>query len=247
MTFQHFLLTNFNVRLSKFSQDGNGRPVLTEEWLEHRLILFERFCLPSVLGQTNLGFTWLVRYDDAMPGARGRLQRYTSFANLRVVPADLKFREVIPALLLPGTEYVVTTRLDNDDALHREAIADIQACVEPRAAEFLNFTFGYRYTAADGRATRKENRSNAFLTLVERVTDAPLHTVRRVDHRHASQLAPVRQIGTEPRWMYVVHDRNLVPRPLSPASVPEDPERAFNLGSYGRQLLSRCIADSIER
>ena len=70
-SFQHFLLTNFNVRLPKFSQDGNGLSVLTEEWLEHRLMLFERFCLPSVLGQTNLGFTWLVRYDDTMPGARG--------------------------------------------------------------------------------------------------------------------------------------------------------------------------------
>ena len=140
----------------------------------------------------------------------------------------------------------MTTRLDNDDALHREAIADIQACVEPREAEFLNLSFGYYYTAGDGRATRREDHSNAFLTLVERVTDAPLHTVRRINHRHASELAPVRQIGTQPRWMHVVHDRNLVNHPLSGASAPDDPERAFNLGPYAQQLLARCIAASSE-
>src|SRR5262245_62661283 len=65
---QHFLLTNFNVRMWYVRRrDRAGRRVRTEEWLAHRWPLFETFCLPSVRNQTSQDFRWLVRFDPATP------------------------------------------------------------------------------------------------------------------------------------------------------------------------------------
>ena len=48
----------------------------------------------------------------------------------------------------------------------------------------------------------------AFRTLLRAVLGAPLLTVRCVDHNHAADVAPVRQLGGEPAWLQVVHERN---------------------------------------
>lgn len=43
---QHFLLTRFNLLL--WRQDKEGGKVRTTKWLEHRFLLFEKYCLPSI-------------------------------------------------------------------------------------------------------------------------------------------------------------------------------------------------------
>jgi hypothetical protein len=65
--FQHFVLTTFNVRRKDFEKDKHGNPVLTEEWLEHRITLFEKFCFPSMRNQSNLDFRWLVCFANEPP------------------------------------------------------------------------------------------------------------------------------------------------------------------------------------
>ncbi len=55
---QHFLFTRFNLRNESWNSTKNANPVLTEEWLEKRFDLFERFCLPSVKAQINQNFRW---------------------------------------------------------------------------------------------------------------------------------------------------------------------------------------------
>ena len=52
MTLQHFILTRFNILL--WRKDKSGSPVRSREWLEHRFSLFERFCLPSLMGYVVL-------------------------------------------------------------------------------------------------------------------------------------------------------------------------------------------------
>ena len=240
--FGHFILTNFNVPLPGFDRDRDGQPVRTAEWLEHRLDLFERFCLPSVMGQTCQRFTWLVRYDDAAPGAHGRLDRYAGYGNLRIVPAELRFRTFIPSMLPRGTQYVVTTRLDNDDALHCQAIADIQAAIKPQEAEFLNFPFGYTYSVPDNRFGLNERHSNAFISLVERVTDRRLRTARCINHNRAAEVARVRQLDTQPRWVQVIHERNLDNSLQGTETTLQGVERAFNIGPYGRELVAALLA-----
>lgn len=232
--FQHFILTNFNVRRDDYDRDRHGSPVLTRAWMEERFVLFENFCLPSVRGQTNLDFTWLVRHDEETPAEyRRRLDSYKTFQNFELVPARLSFKKAILQCLRPGTERIVTTRLDNDDALHRGAIALLQSCCTTQDLEFLNLPVGYCY-AYPGRETYLvEDRSNAFLSLVERITSAPPRTAVCINHNQASEVAPVRQIGSEPSWLQVIHTRNLRNRPRGVRCTPERLEESFSLRAMG--------------
>jgi Putative rhamnosyl transferase len=229
---QHFILTNFNALRNDYSRDRNGLPVCTPEWMEERFELFERFCWPSVRGQTNQNFTWLMRYDPATPAPyKERLESYTTFRNLRLLPAT-SFERVIVASLAPRTTHVLTTRLDNDDAFRCDVMDVLQsACAESRDLEFLNFPLGYCYVYASGATRLVEDRSNAFLSLIEPVSAKRPQTAVCVSHPQASEVAPVRQLRAEPSWLQVIHNRNLgnVVRG-TPCAAPQL-ERAFNVRS----------------
>ena len=97
--------------------------------MEHRWRLFEAFCLPSVQCQTAARFRWLVRFDPATPEAhRQRFRRLTAgMTNVSPLWRAEPFSAAIGALLDPSAELLLTTRLDNDDALHRTAMARIRA------------------------------------------------------------------------------------------------------------------------
>ena len=41
--------------------------MLDPEWLKGRQTLFEKFCLPSVLSQTNKDFEWILVADERTP------------------------------------------------------------------------------------------------------------------------------------------------------------------------------------
>jgi Putative rhamnosyl transferase len=276
---QHFLLTNFNVRLG-WRKDARGAPVLTEEWMEHRWPLFETFCLPSVRGQSLQRFQWLVRLDASTADHHRQRFQWLIAGMPNVIPlwGGESFRTAIDRLLDPPTELVLTTRLDNDDALHRDALARVQGSVSDFVPEFLNFPNGYRFVRADGQLYGVRHASNPFLSLVERVSrgpatralrrslpapvldrldrvdgsrrlqaiggpvhevvrtalravlGTPLLTVRCIDHNRATDVAPVRQLGGEPAWVQVSHERNLDPTEGSGQQSPtEELAAAFNI------------------
>jgi hypothetical protein len=245
--FRHFIITHFNVRRSDYKYDADGKPidregapVRTVEWLEHRFALFERYCLPSILGQTNQDFLWFVRYDPREPGDCGaRLARYAAYANLRPLPVKDWFSVAIEREISPDTECVITTRIDNDDALHREAVADIQRSCRPGTTEFINLLNGYVYDHASGLAAAREFPNSPFVSFVENPRVGPLRTVLRFSHQDVSKIAPVRQLGGEPRWLQVVHDRNLSNRvgQRTMRAVALEPE--FTIGATGEALMRR--------
>jgi hypothetical protein len=164
----HFLLTNFNVRLG-WAHDADGVPVLTPEWMEHRWQLFQAFCLPSVRGQSTRRFRWLVRFDPATPEPDRRRFRQLTAGMTNVTPLwrAEPFSTAICSQLDRSAGPLLTTRLDNDDCLHRTAMARIQAAAGDTAPEFLNFPSGFRLMLPDGQLYRYTDYSNPFLSFVE--------------------------------------------------------------------------------
>ena len=104
-----------------------------------------------------------------------------------------------------GTELLVTTRLDNDDALHEDAIAVIRHRVRNRP-EFLNLRLGFFTDGA--RARVMNDKYGSFTTFVEPVGRDPLRTVYCTPHPKQWRVAPVRQIAGRPLWLRVIHTRN---------------------------------------
>ncbi len=212
--FRHVIATRFNVRLPEY-------PVAaTSAWLSHRFDLFERFCLPSVRSQTNQNFDWLVLCDPGMPAEfKNRLEAYRHSGSFHPVYADGRFcqamvqRAVAPFLTAP---HLITTRLDNDDAICRTFVETVQNCFAAQNFEFLNFPHGYIWK--DGQLYRGQHWTNSFISLIERAQN--VSTVYNGNHMRLKELGPIRQIGNGPGWLQVIHRHNLAnhvwgaPRPI---------------------------------
>ncbi len=65
--FNHYLITRFNLKTANWAVTKNKEALLTEAWMNHRLWLFENFCLPSVAAQVNKDFEWLIYFDLSTP------------------------------------------------------------------------------------------------------------------------------------------------------------------------------------
>jgi hypothetical protein len=206
--FEHLLLTRFNVRHGPWRADKRGNAVLTDAWLEHRFDLFERYCFPSVAAQTCRDFQWLVFFDEATPEKqRRRLDRYRELASFRpeFVTEDTLLDVVRERAA--GASTLITTRLDNDDAIHRETIARVQAHLPVNRLELVNFLVGY-FVARD-RIVRVEHPSNMFISMIEPAGSEPFRTVWCSEHPQLGRLGPIHQVSDVPGWISVIHDRNL--------------------------------------
>jgi Putative rhamnosyl transferase len=213
----HLVLTRFNVRWIVGPHDTG--------WLAHRFDLFERYCLPSMQGQTNQGFRWLVFFDEDTPEPfRSRIDGYTdwpAFTPVFIGPPSSQVYDDAIAAHLDGADRLVTTRLDNDDAIGRDFVARVQAAARPGTREFLNLPVGYVWHR--GRLYRHEHPSNAFISLSEPA--AGFRSVWASQHDEAGRVAPVHQVAGGPAWLQVIHDRNVSNR------------------VRGRRVPATCVAD----
>lgn len=197
----HVLLTRFNLAMD-FGGKAQRR-WLDEAWLQDRVRLFERYCYPSVLAQTCQDFTWLVLCDEASPlWLTEWLQESCPRATaIRVTDAR---RETLEPHL-PNCEWLLSTRLDSDDALHRDFIGTVQSYTHEPGRTFLDPVIGY--TLSGNRFYRRTYRNSPFLSLMERRERASL--VYSVQHQEASRYGPVVPINGGPMWVQVIHGDNV--------------------------------------
>lgn len=204
--FQHYLITRFNYGwLDNAAMSRTGTAVNTSQWLDERVELFETFCLPSVSRQTCQNFTWVMQFDPQTPVEI--LDRYKTRSNVEIIQepiadyfAGLKLKE----------PFLLTSRLDNDDALHEGYIEAVQSCFagETQLLDTRGFQFdrGRHRFHTDGR--RKPN--SPFLTLIEKL-EGPPKTVHFVDHAKMRRHFPARRLKQR-LWCQVVHETNLLNR-----------------------------------
>jgi hypothetical protein len=226
-TFLHLILTRFNLPMIEADLD--------EGWLRYRLDLFRRFTLPSVETQTATSFRWLVLVDPASPPwLLDELASSLDDERYEVVPMT-RLGEVGPLALRqidahadPGTTHLLTTRLDNDDALAVDFVAAIQRGFSEQSFEFLNFPSGAQL--ANGRVRLVPHRANPFITLVERlVPGAVPRGAYLCSHMEIAAHGPVRQLRTHPMWLQVIHDRNLDTRAGGFRVLPADVLGRFDI------------------
>jgi hypothetical protein len=173
--FTHYLVTRFNVPFSGPAPEFFSGMTLSPEWMARRIRLFSDYCAPSVAGQTSMAFTWLIYLDPETDRTDIVRVRAAIPANVRV-----EFRYVSDyAMLLEdlraysracGTEYVITSRLDNDDAIGREFIERVQAAFQPSHGVILNFLGGLYYDPSARLLTHHRHKlRNSFTSLGERL------------------------------------------------------------------------------
>ncbi|WP_394768413.1 glycosyltransferase [Lacisediminihabitans sp.] len=214
----HVILTRFN--LPSVGVESLVRA--QEGWLRTRVALFEKYCVPSVLGQTSSNFRWLIYLDPESPewlrGLVADYERAGTFVPIyreSVSPSELL--DDIRALTGAGGSTLITSNLDNDDALAVDFVQRLQdtAPAVPRAA--LYFSHGLIKSPA-GLYFRTD-RHNAFCSVRE-TWEAP--DTCWVDwHDRLPRRMPVQLIGGEPGWLQVVHGTNVSNRVRGSLTSPD--------------------------
>ncbi|PSN15110.1 hypothetical protein C7293_08660 [filamentous cyanobacterium CCT1] len=211
--FQHFFLTKFNVR-----SFPDLKPGCDPAWLERRFNLFDQFCFPSVHQQSNQNFKWLVFFDVDTPAEFK--QKITTYSNLwaNFVPVYLDcplpygqfpddVRTVVRKLIPEDTHYLITTWLDNDDAIHKDYVQMIQDNFHHQESETVNFFFGYQL--CDGKLYFDFELSNHFISLIEKYNPDSFHTCLARPHKELYEICKsAKKIFCKPVWVEVVHGSN---------------------------------------
>lgn len=203
----HVVLTRFNVPSGGREQNLREQP----DWLSGRFRLFDQFCLPSIAAQTQQDFRWLVFFDINTPSHfREQIERYRSISAFEPVFVAEWTTELVHqaiATRIPGkTQFLLTTRLDNDDGLHPRYLETLRASVRSDSLGFYNFPTGLIYRS--GRFYRHDDYNNAFISYLE-PCDGFATVWKTPHHKIASSGEPLHQLSLPNAWLQVVHSNNV--------------------------------------
>jgi hypothetical protein len=215
-SFVHYLITRYNVPLTGWETDKRGVSTRDAEWLSHRFKLFSQYCMPSVLAQTNPNFEWLIYIDEGTPEPhRTALQSLVSpHARISLRGTNGYFEclaDINQTLQQAGAAYVMTSRLDNDDALGAEYIATMQQAFQPKHGLLINILHGHGYDTIRKVGMRLRNiRQNSFMSLVEKCNPEGNHiSIRGFQHDQPPSHFTVVNVRHAHGWLKLFHDRNL--------------------------------------
>jgi len=211
--FSHFFLTKFNVR-----SFPDLKPGCDPAWLDRRFKLFDQYCFPSMLNQSNQNFQWLVFFDiDTPEDFKQKIAEYVSkWPNFVPVYLDCPLpygqfpddvRAVVRQYIPEDCEYLITTWLDNDDAIHKDYVQMIQDNFSEQEGETINFFFGYQL--ADGKLYFDFELANHFISLVEKYNPESFNTCLCRPHKELYEVCTsAKKVFCKPVWIEVVHGSN---------------------------------------
>ncbi len=213
---QHFLITRFNLGHRDWKITTSGNQIGSDAWLNHRFDLFEKFCLPSVKNQSNQNFTWIVLFDTGTPdGYKKRVEELAaSYKNFQALYTN-GFPQLLPSLQkyisahIGNNDFIITTRLDNDDLIHKDFVQTIQALAQPIDRLIIDLRSGYQTSIKGGfyeSRLYKEDPFNPFISVVE--PSSNFNTVMSSRHAEWAKAKDIIVNKTKPLWIELVHDEN---------------------------------------
>jgi len=180
---QHFVFTKFNM------PHPSGL-YLDPEWLEGRVELFKKYLLPSMKQQTCQDFKWIMHCcaDSIGEAMDGLYEAEEEYENLEIIWLEKtrwhpEWLENIRDRVEPGL--LLTSRIDSDDAVHKDFVKIIQTNPYLEPGFFYCPTHGYISRRPPGY---KHGPPPATLP---RRTGKPL----RLEYSHVAAERPRRQSG----------------------------------------------------
>ncbi len=237
--FTHYLITRFNVPVNNWNKDKAGNPVLDSAWMRNRLELFKTYCVPTLAHQTEKNFVWLI-YCDKMTDQNyldeiNILISSAHFARIKLVADfDHLLLDLKTSIAKVETPYVITSRLDNDDGIGPDFIADIQRHFVEQDKRIINFTKGVLYDCHRSVLTEiRDSQRNHYGSLIEKIEqDKELITVVGYPHGRPPAGSSIDNVETRFAWLKVIHERNMVSKTNGVPLMQEDLYAHFNLAKH---------------
>lgn len=212
---KHYVLTrynfgwkpNTNICIKRVTSKGT---VNSDIWLEDRKALFKRYYLPSMLAQTNKNFKIILSISsDTPPGYFDFLYEYQNI-ELSFEPFNEEFK--LKLFNSCDDDQLITTRIDNDDAVSPDFIEKIQEIVRDNKQNLpvLVDTWGHKYSVKD-RVFKEESYSlrhaSAFCSVASQKKNKKW--VYETSHTHMPEKFD-RHIKIKERlYVQVIHNYNL--------------------------------------
>ena len=205
---QNFIISRFNLRMSK------TRSLPKQKWIDYRMDVFKKYCYPSVMNQTFQDFEWFIivdhttdknlfkDYPEIIPVYQAD---YEPFAGPRYITEEIKKR------VKNDTEWIITTRLDNDDALRDDFMEQIQKSFT-KEEYVMYFRTGIFLNTSDGRQKlfRFPFTPGSFISCIEPWTGEMLKTSYYCAHNELKKYFKVKAIeNIDPMWVQTLHSMNL--------------------------------------
>lgn len=215
---KHFIGTRFNLKSSDWKKSKSGNLVLTEEWLDHRFHLFENYCLPSVKNQSNQNFIWCVFFDiDTPQNFKDRIVAFTAnTANIiplfidGMINLNVSFKNFIQENITHNDSYIITTRIDNDDVVHKDFVDIIQSLYQASDCAVIDLRKGYQVSIdfAKPEVRVYTHPFNAFISVIENVKS--FDTVYSRMHYDWEIEKNIILYKRKALWMELSHQENFV-------------------------------------
>ncbi len=214
--FTHYLVTRFNIPVNNWEKDKTGHPTLDDHWMQHRISLFKKYCIPTIASQLEKKFLWIV-YCDVNTNSVYRQQIEDAVS---VIPAAMIRTVADPAEMLSDlrhlisnatTPYVITSRLDNDDGLGKNYIRTVGEHFKESDKLLLNPEGGILYDTREKVMTQMKNsQRNHYTSLIEE-TKSPgeLLTVLGFPHDNPPDDVQIENIPGQYYWLKIIHERNV--------------------------------------
>jgi hypothetical protein len=206
--FRHLVLTRLAL----------GHP--GESWLKHRIRIFEVFCAPSMRNQNCRNFNWLLALNpNTPPWFVSRVKAAYPAAILifgESAGLAIDWHNRIPKELFASV--LLTTRLDNDDMLHKDFIGEVQrfAGLQQNPCA-LNPPLGYNMDQQSFTCYRQRTPHNHFLSLLEFNTRDLVYCKKHNDIPKFYRTIDF--CSAKPLWVEGVNAMNIV-NSLKPAGDP---------------------------
>lgn len=225
INYQHFLITRFNLKQDNWVNDKHSLPLLgeSENWLKKRFELFENFCLPSVKSQSNKNFKWFVYFSIDTPDPYKEIIKSIQFDFPIFFPKFIpSMNELVKSIKSDiniecealNNSIVITTRLDNDDALHEDFIKSIQSCIlRNRITKgILDLPCGFCLKVEPTIILSSTIQfSNAFISYIEPfISDVSLLTVFGKEHPKWVYSDRTYFLNHKRLWMQIIHENNVL-------------------------------------
>lgn len=217
--YKHFLLTRFNVPIkTTLTKQLNCIDVATDEtYLRERFRLFLEYTVPSVKNQTNQNFIWIVLLSNQTPEYfKGIISNLVDEMK-NIVPLYIDINEDLDICLKKyicsfNTKWIITSRVDNDDALNMNFIDNIQTYFKEneKSKYVLIFDNGVQFDEKNGMLSNYRFPLNHFSSLVSIYNPNTIDTILNYNHMEIRNELKVNSINNyKPMWLEVIHKTNV--------------------------------------
>lgn len=226
MSYIHYVITRFNIKQSfgckpRKPEENFMQKNLDEKYLSNRFTIFENYTLPSLQNQTNKNFKWLLLFHKNTPEKFKQMLYKWEQIMPQIQPVFLEEDEKWNITTYrkknnqEQEDFYITSRIDNDDAYHKEYIEKIQNYVQanPVSPCILTFPKGMQYSVETKKLYQYPYEANHFTTMLSK-EDSLYTQIYQLNHskifEHQEEINIHVLKEEKPMWLEIVHETNFI-------------------------------------